>query len=353
MVKSTVLVFGGSGMLGKSIENVLQYDTFSSLSKEDDFVFLSSKDCDLCSIEQSRQIFEVYKPRYVINCAAIVGGLYFNNNKFYNPLIFERNTLMNINLFQLCDEFRVEKCMLILSTCVFPDKTTYPLQSQNIHKGEPHDSNYGYSYAKRMIEVMARAYNKAYIEKRSTHSSYDGNLVNRNYDTQYICLSPTNLYGKHDNFNLHNAHVIPALMHKAYISKQKDIPLHVWGAGECERQFLYVDDLAKIVLYSMNHLKLSSERPHIHFIVSPPSSTHTTTIKDVVTLIQELSELDSDKVAFDHSFDQGQIRKTTSDNEYKSICNEFNMPEIKFTNIACGLRSTWKWLIENYSEIRK
>merc|ERR1719460_3181959 len=86
----------------------------------------------------------------------MVGGL-FKNLK-YNLDFYRNNLLMNDNVLQTCHELDVVKCVSCLSTCIFPDKTSYPIDETMVHNGPPHSSNYGYAYAKRMIDVQNRAY---------------------------------------------------------------------------------------------------------------------------------------------------------------------------------------------------
>ncbi|MES1920438.1 GDP-L-fucose synthase [Bonamia ostreae] len=99
-----------------------------------------------------------------------------------------------------------------------------------IHNGPPHHSNETYSYAKRMIDVLNRAYNKQYGRK-------------------YISVIPVNIYGPHDNFNLEQAHVIPAIIHKCFLAKKNGDSLKLSGSGKPLRQFIYSEDLAILTLY--------------------------------------------------------------------------------------------------------
>lgn len=94
---------------------------------------------------------------------------------------------MNDNIFEACRVFGVTKLVSCLSTCIFPDKTTYPIDETMIHAGPPHSSNEGYAYAKRMIDVLNRCY-------------YD------EYGLKYTSVIPTNVYGPHDNFNIQVRH---------------------------------------------------------------------------------------------------------------------------------------------------
>ena len=90
-----------------------------------------------------------------------------------------------------------------------------------LHNGAPHTSNDAYAYAKRMIEIQSNAYNEQ-------------------YGTNYFCIIPTNIYGPYDNFNLNDAHVIPALIHKCYLAKYNDEPFIVAGSGKPLRQILKI-----------------------------------------------------------------------------------------------------------------
>lgn len=63
---------------------------------------------------------------------------------------------MNDNVLLVSHETNVAKVVSCLSTCIFPDKVQYPIDETMVHNGPPHDSNFGYSYAKRMIDVLNR-----------------------------------------------------------------------------------------------------------------------------------------------------------------------------------------------------
>ncbi|VDK78395.1 unnamed protein product [Cylicostephanus goldi] len=130
----------------------------------------------------------------------------------------------------MCHEFDVAKCVSCLSTCIFPDKTTYPIDETMVHLGPPHFSNFGYSYAKRMIDVLNRAYAQDYGRK-------------------FTSVVPCNVFGPHDNYNLQSSHVIPALIHKTYIAKKEGKPLEVFGTGRPLRQFIYSLDLARLFVW--------------------------------------------------------------------------------------------------------
>lgn len=170
-----VLVTGGTGLVGKAIEKVVN----ESKSPNETWHFLSSKEADLRSKAETVALFEKIRPTHVIHLAALVGGL-FRNLK-YKVEFYRENVLINDNVMECCKDFKVKKLVSCLSTCIFPDKTTYPIDETMVHNGPPHTSNEGYAYAKRMIDVLNRCYNEE-------------------YGCNFTSIIPTNIYGPHDNY---------------------------------------------------------------------------------------------------------------------------------------------------------
>ena len=149
-----ILVTGGSGLVGKAIQHVLKTeksDKFGSRPDEE-WIFLASKDGDLRSLDATKSIFETHRPTHVLHLAAIVGGLFRNMN--FKAEMYRDNVLINDNVLHTSHLTGVKKVVSCLSTCIFPDDTTYPIDETMIHNGAPHESNFGYAYAKRMIDVQ-------------------------------------------------------------------------------------------------------------------------------------------------------------------------------------------------------
>jgi GDP-L-fucose synthase len=115
--------------------------------------------------------------------------------------MLEKNLIINYNVVKCSHDYGIEKFIACLSTCIFPDNTTYPIKETTLHDGAPHDSNYAYAYAKRMLEIHCRTYREQFGDN-------------------FICVIPTNVYGPNDNFYLENGHVIPSLIHKCYLAKK-------------------------------------------------------------------------------------------------------------------------------------
>merc|ERR1712210_362121 len=132
MAPKVILVTGGSGLVGNGIRIASERDP----RDDEKFIFLSSKDADLTDKESTRKVFEKHQPTHVIHLAAKVGGLYGNMKA--NLEFFRINMAINDNVLSLAKEFKVEKVVSCLSTCIFPDKTTYPIDETMVHNGPPH-----------------------------------------------------------------------------------------------------------------------------------------------------------------------------------------------------------------------
>jgi GDP-L-fucose synthase len=309
-----ILVTGGSGLVGSALLSTI------GPGMDREYWFLSSKDGDLCDMSQCRQIFESKKPDYVIHLAACVGGLFKNMTQKVDML--ERNLLINYNVVKCCHEFGVKKMVACLSTCIFPDKTTYPIDETMLHDGPPHSSNDAYAYAKRMLEIHCRMYRE-------------------NYGDDFCCVIPTNIYGPHDNFHLEDAHVLPALIHKCYLAKKSSEDFVVRGSGRPLRQFIYSEDLARLiwrVLFSNVSI------PAV--ILSVPESDEVS-IGEVARWVAKQFDYE-DRMSFDAGFSDGQYKKTASN----ALCAKL-FPDFRFLPAEEGIQRTCLWFLENVDTLRK
>ncbi|KAL0964924.1 hypothetical protein UPYG_G00274520 [Umbra pygmaea] len=312
-----VLVTGGSGLIGKAIEQVVRNEG-GSLEGEQ-WTFLSSKDANLVDLQQTRAVFEKYQPTHVIHLAAKVGGLYLHMKE--NLHFLRDNLRINDNVLQTAHEMNVTKVVSCLSSCIFPDKTTYPIDESMIHNGPPHNSNSGYSYAKRMIDVQ----NRGYFEQ---------------YGRRYTAVIPTNVFGPHDNFNLENGHVLSALMHKTYLAKKEGKTLEVWGTGTPRRQFIYSLDAAHLFLWVLR------EYNEIDPIILSVDEEDELPIKDAVKMIADALDFKG-PIVFDSSKSDGQMKKTASNAKLRRY-----RPDITFTPLLEGIKKTCDWFVNNYDIAR-
>ena len=124
-----ILVLGGSGLVGNGLKNLV------SKSTKDEYIFSSSKDCDLTNYNDTKIYFNNIKPDKIVHLAAYVGGLFRNLKEKVN--MFNINIAINQNVLLACHETNVKVCICCLSTCIFPDKTNYPINETMLHNGSP------------------------------------------------------------------------------------------------------------------------------------------------------------------------------------------------------------------------
>jgi len=305
----SILVTGGTGLVGKALLEIKK--------SNNSWFFASSKDANLKNIEETEQLFEKIKPKYVIHLAASVGGLYKNLNN--NLEMFEDNFDINIIVIKTCHKYGVKRAIFCLSTCVFPDNIGESITEDMLHHGPPHLSNYGYSYSKRMLQIQCQLYNEK-------------------YNTQYICIIPTNIYGENDNFTLENSHVIPGLIHQCYLAKKNNTPFIIKGTGTPLRQFLYSKDLAKAIELILYNYKATTS-----IIISPKEEISITTLARTI-----MDNFNYHNFKYDTSYSDGQHKKTNSNLKLLT-----HFPDFQFTNFNLGIRNTINWFIENYQICRK
>lgn len=315
-----ILVTGGTGLVGEAIYN--QRINFNTIGKIE-WLFLTSSDCDLRLIDNVEYLFKSFTPDIVIHLAAKVMGLYGNLDNNYSMLV--DNVKINTNILDACKKYKIKRLINVLSTCVFPDKNVnYPLTSNQMLNGEPSETNYGYSYSKRLLSIGSK-------------------LLTQESDITVINLIPTNLFGLNDNYNLINSHVIPGIIYKCYKAEKNNSNLFIKGTGQSKRQFMYANDFANIILQFI-YLPLTS---NLHsLIVSPPIESEMR-ISDLVNCI--VSEFDFKKlVVYDKISSDGQISKTCSDIELLKY-----LPNFEFTPFSLALQKTIKHFKKNYKNIRK
>ncbi|XP_012279098.1 probable GDP-L-fucose synthase [Orussus abietinus] len=319
VVEKVILVTGGSGLVGKAIAAEVAEKSLP----DEKWIFVGSKDGDLCNKQSTELLFEKYKPTHVIHLAAMVGGLF--HNMAHNLDFLRKNLHMNDNVLQTAHEKNVIKVVSCLSTCIFPDKTTYPIDETMIHNGPPHPSNYGYSYGKRFIDIANRGYNEQY-----------GRL--------YTSVVPCNIFGPHDNFHPSASHVIPGLMRKLYdLSKDgrtEDKEFIVLGSGKPLRQFIFSRDLAKLMIWVLRHYE--SAEP----IILSVDESQEVTISEVAVCLAKAFDFKG-KIVYDSSAADGQYKKTASNAKLRKY-----LPDFEFTPFNEAIKTTVDWYLKNYDNAR-
>jgi GDP-L-fucose synthase len=302
------LVTGANGLVGYAIRKL----------DLPNFKYVTHEDADLTDFGKTKFIFEKVKPTRVIHLAAVVGGI--GSNIIHSGGYFRNNVMINTNVLECSRICGVRKLISFMSTCVFPDKCNYPLNEKDIHNGPPHPSNFGYAYAKRMLEVQSSAYRKE-------------------WGCDYIVVIPTNVYGPNDNFSLEDGHVVSSLIHKCYLAMNNNTDLVVWGTGRPLREMVYSKDIAKLATWALENY--CEEEPIIL------STGLETSIMDIVGFIVSKMGFKG-KVLFDTTKPDGQFRKPSDTSKLRKY-----LPAFEFTSVEKGIEETVAWFVCNYPKIRK
>lgn len=222
-----IYVAGHRGMVGSAIVRKLQSEGYNNL------VLRTSSELDLRNQSQTEIFFTTEKPEYVFLAAAKVGGIMANNT--YRADFLYENLMIESNVIHLSYVHKVKKLLFLGSSCIYPKLAPQPLKEEYLLSGFLEETNEPYAIAKIAGIKMCEAYRTQ-------------------YGCNFISAMPTNLYGPNDNYDLHNSHVLPALIRKFHTAKvNQDKSVVIWGTGTPRREFLHVDDLADACYYLLEH----------------------------------------------------------------------------------------------------
>jgi GDP-L-fucose synthase len=307
------LVTGGNGMIGSNLKEYINQE--ENKRDVDEWFFPTSKELNLLDFNNVNNYFNDVKPDFVMHFSANVGGL-FKNLK-YKTEMFHDNIIMNENILYYCNKYNVQNGIFCCSTCIFPNEPKkYPMTEDVMMDGRPHDSNKSYAYAKRFLYFQCQNYNEQYNRK-------------------YICITPCNLYGKFDNFNLEDSHVISGLIHRFYNADKKNEKLIIKTGLNSVRQFIYAGDMVKIILLFVKDFET---------ITSKLDNIILSNIEVKITDIVELISKKFPNVNYEiENKEEGQVKKTCSNELFKSLYQDFT-----FTNVDVGINNMIDWFLMNY-----
>jgi GDP-L-fucose synthase len=211
-------------MVGSALVRLLQAKGYRNL------LYRTSQELDLRDSRQVEQFFAETNPEYVLIAAAKVGGI-LANSSFPAEFLYE-NLAIQTNLIHQAYLHRVKKLLLLGSSCIYPRDCPQPIREEYLLTGPLEPTNEWYAIAKIAGVKMCQAYR-------------------RQYGCDFIAAMPTNLYGPIDNFDLHSAHVLPALIRRFHEAKDTGEAPILWGTGSPRREFLHVDDCAEACLVLM------------------------------------------------------------------------------------------------------
>ena len=220
-----VFLAGHKGLVGSAIFRKLIKKKYKNI------ITIDKKKLNLLNQEHVFKFIKKKKPNVVIIAAAKVGGVY-HNNIHGADFIYENLQIQN-NLIHASFKNKVKKLIFLGSSCIYPKKSKQPIKEKYLLSGKLEETNEPYAVAKIAGIKMCQAYNKQ-------------------YNTNYISLMPTNAYGPNDNYHTLNSHFFPALIKKAHECKIKNKKFfNVWGSGNPLRELIFVDDIADACVYFM------------------------------------------------------------------------------------------------------
>ncbi len=222
-----IYVAGHKGMVGSAIVRKLNQEGYHNL------ITRSLNELDLCVQKDVKEFFEKERPDYVFLAAAKVGGI--NANSKYPAEFLYENLMIQNNVIHYAHLSGVKKLCFLGSSCIYPTACPQPMKEEYFLTGPFEPTNEGYAIAKSAGYKLCNYYTKQYGFKT-------------------ISLMPCNLYGINDDFNLETCHVLSALTKRFsdVVSQGKD-EITLWGTGVALREFMNVDDLARICVYLMNN----------------------------------------------------------------------------------------------------
>lgn len=222
-----IYVAGHRGMVGSAIVRQLQRQGYENI------ITRTHGELNLCRQAEVETFFAEEKPEYVFLAAAKVGGIVANEQA---PAEFMyENMMIEMNVIHAAWQNGCKKMEFLGSSCIYPRLAPQPMKENSLLTSALEKTNEAYALAK--ISGLK------YCE-----------YLNQQYGTDYISVMPTNLYGPNDNYHPTHSHVLPALIRRFHEAKEQQAPtVTCWGDGSPLREFLYVDDLAELCVFLMNH----------------------------------------------------------------------------------------------------
>ena len=318
--KKTIYISGSSGMVGSSLVEYFKSKTSLKV------VSTNRDELDLMKKDAVDNYFNDISIDYMIISAAKVGGIYANDT--YPKDFIYNNLVIQNNLINAAYEHNIEKVIFLGSSCIYPKLSDQPMKEEYLLTGSLEPTNEPYAIAKIAGIKLCESFN-------------------RQHDTDFRSLMPTNLYGPRDNFDYEDSHVIPALIRKFNDAKnKKDKLVEVWGTGKPMREFLHVNDLCSACEFILNldkdifNQNISDRCSHINVGYGEDIS-----IKELAEKIKEIVKFKGD-IKFDYSKKDGAYKKLL---DTKKINNLGWKPKISIND---GLNSTYDWFVKNQNSFR-
>jgi len=278
-----IYIAGHRGMVGSAIVRQLK------ANPENKIIYRTHEELDLTNQAAVNEFMGQEKIDQIYLAAAKVGGI--NANHSYPADFIYQNLMIQSNIINAAHANNIQKLLFLGSSCIYPREVEQPISEDALLNGRPDPTNEPYAIAKIAGIKLCESFN-------------------RQYNTDFRSVMPTNLYGLGDNYDLENGHVIPALMRRFHEAKLKnETTVTVWGTGEPKREFLYVDDMAEASISVMN-LDKSTYSLHTQPMLSHINvgCGYEVTIRELAEIISKVTNFQG-SITFDSSKLNGSPRK--------------------------------------------
>lgn len=306
-LSSKIFIAGHRGMVGSAIFRALNESGYQNLVVRD------RTQLDLRRQRDVEEFFEAESPDYVFMAAAKVGGIMANNT--YRADFILENLQIETNVISASYASDVKKLLFLGSSCVYPKLTPQPIHEEYLLSGPLEQTSEPYAIAKIAGVKLCQA-------------------INEQHGTNYISTMPTNLYGPGDNFDLAEAHVLPALIRKFHEAKQQgSSSVEIWGTGNPRREFLHVDDCADAAICLMNQYT-GTEIVNV-------GCGEDIAIRDLAALISDIVGF-TGEIRYNPSYPDGTPRKLL---EISRLASLGWQPRIRLRD---GIESVYQWFLQTY-----
>ena len=307
-----IYIAGHKGLVGSAIKRKLEKVDYKNI------ICKTHKELDLTNQKKVEDFFSSERPEWVFIAAAEVGGIMAN---IKHPTEFLWNNLMiECNIINSAYKYNVKKLLFLGSSCIYPRECSQPMKEKYLMTGKLEPTNEGYALAK-IVGIKLCEY------------------FNKQYNTNFISLVPSNIYGERDNFKLINSNVMAALIRRFYEAKIRKLPsIKIWGTGKAKREFLYVNDLADACLYFMENYNAEELPPFINIGTGEDIS-----IKKLAELIRDIERYEGE-IIWDTSKPDGMPRKVVDITVANKLGWQANI------SLKEGIRKTYMWFLKNVSK---
>jgi GDP-L-fucose synthase len=306
-----VYVAGHNGLVGSALCRAMARRGYRNI------VTHTRAELNLLNSVAVEEFFRSQRPEVVYLAAAKVGGIYANNT--YPADFILDNLKVQNNIIESAWRHGVKKLLFLGSSCIYPKMAPQPLKEEYLLTSPLEPTNEPYAVAKIAGIKLCSA-------------------MNRQYETDYISVMPTNLYGPNDNYHKENAHVLPMLLRRFHEAKiEQHASVIVWGTGNPRREFMYVDDMADACVFLMENFSAKN----IGELINIGTGTDCT--------IREVAELVKDVVGYSGTLE---FDATKPDGTPRKLLDVTRLHELGWrdkTALREGLVATYKDFLENPS----